>query len=228
MSNPSVFQLQLASLIANGVSLAQTPGAAGALTLNGSLVSGGVATFDVARRVAVASAGNDSGVIFTITGTDRNGNVQTDTVTGLNISSGFTVRDFLTVTGISSSAATVGAITVGTNGVGSSPWVMDNYLATVWALAVAVSIVNGAVTYTVEHTYDDPNDTGPSLTVGPQQFSLVPASYIPPLAWPDGTLTGKSTNGETNFEGQPIFAHRLTITAGTGKAVMQSIQAGIT
>lgn len=228
MSNPSVVQLQLAALVANGVSLAQTPAASGALLLNGSLVTSGVAKFDVARRVAVASTGNDAGVIFTISGTTRDGFAQTDTVTGLNISSGYTLLDFLTVTRVTSSAATAGSITVGTNGVGSSPWVMDNYLATVWALAVAVSIVSGSVTYTVEHTYDDPNAQPPSLVLTPQQFSLEPTGYTPPLAWPDGTLTGKNTNGETNFSGQPIMAHRLTITAGTGKAVMQSIQAGIT
>lgn len=228
MSNPSAISLQLASLVANGISLSQTPGGAGNLTITGSLATAGVATMDVARRVAIASNGVDTARVFTITGTDRNGNVQTDTVTGVNVSSVNSTRDFLTVTRIAVDAATAGAITAGTSGTGSSPWVLDNYLATVWALTVAVSIVSGAVTYTVEHTFDDPNDIGASLTAEPQQFSLEAGGYIPPLAWADGTLTGKTTNGETTFPDQPIMAHRLTITAGTGRAVMQSIQAGIT
>lgn len=227
MSNPSLVILQLAALVANGICLAQTPAAAGALTLNGSLVSGGVATLDVPRRVAVASTGNDASVIFTITGTNASGATISSTVTGLNATSDHTALDFATVTGVTSSAATVGSITVGTDGTGSTLWVLDNHLATVWALAVAVSIVSGAVTYTVEHTYDDPNKTGTTLVISPQQYSLEAASFVPAKAWPNGTLNGKTTDGETNYEGQPIMAHRLTITSGTGKAVMQSIQAGI-
>jgi hypothetical protein len=50
MSNPSVVTLQLVALVANGIALSQTPGAAGNLTLNGSLVTAGVAILDVARR----------------------------------------------------------------------------------------------------------------------------------------------------------------------------------
>jgi hypothetical protein len=227
VSNPSVVSLQLAALVANGICLSQTPGAAGDLTIAGSLATCGVATLDVPRRVAVSSTGNDAAVVFTITGTNANGSPLVATVTGANVSTVQTAVDFRTVTRVQTSAATVGAITVGTNGVASSPWVLDNHLATVWALTVAVSIVSGAVTYTVEHTYDDPNDIGPTLTAMPEQFALTPAGYVPPLAWPHGTLQGKSTSGEGTYADQPIMAHRLTITAGTGRAVMQSIQAGI-
>jgi hypothetical protein len=227
MSNPSVVILQLGALVANGIALSQTPGAAGNLILNGSLVTGGVAVLDVPRRVSIASSGNDAAVIFTVNGTNANGSPISSAVTGVtSTATGQTALDFKTVTSIATSAATVGAITVGTNGVASSPWVLDNHLATVWALTVAVS-VTGTVTYTVEHTYDDPNDVGPTLTAMPEQWSLEPASYVAPLAWPNGTLSGKTVNGETTYADQPIMAHRLTITAGTGRAVMQSIQAGI-
>jgi hypothetical protein len=227
MSNPSVVILQLGALVANGIALSQTPGTAGNLVLGGSLVSGGVAVLDVPRRVSIASTGNDAAVIFTVNGTNANGSPISSTVTGVtSTATGQTALDFKTVTSIATSAATTGAITVGTNGVASSPWVLDNHLATVWALTVAVS-VTGTVTYTVEHTYDDPNDVGPTLTAMPEQWSLEPASYVAPLAWPNGTLQGKTANGETTYADQPIMAHRLTITAGTGRAVMQSIQAGI-
>lgn len=228
MSNPSVLTLQLATATSNGISLSQTPAAGGALTITGSLASGGVATMDVARRVQVTSTGSDAVRVFTITGTNRSGVPQTSTVTG--VVSGTPVNtalDFLTVTGVSVDAAAAGAITVGTSGTGSSPWVQDNFLIASWNLAVGVSIVSGVVTYTVEHTYDDPNDVGTSLTVMPEQFSMEAASYIPPLAWPDAILTAKTVNGETTFANQPIMAHRLTITSGTGLAVMQSIQSGI-
>lgn len=235
MSNPSVVTLQLAASSANGIALSQTPVAAGALTLNGASVSGGVATLDAPRRILVSTAGADVARTFTIVGTGRAatgapfnaGPAITEAVTAIpNTTSKFTKLDFATVTSVTVDAATAGAITVGTNGTGSTVWVVDDFERANWNLVVAVSIVSGSVTYTVEHTYDDPNDVGTSLTAAPQQFSMEPASYIPPLAWPDTTLNALSVNGETTFPGQPIFAHRLTITNGTGQAVMQSIQGG--
>lgn len=225
MSNPSVVTLQLIAGVSNGIALSQIPAAAGNLTLNGSLVTGGVATFDVARRVRIASNNaGDGGVIFTVTGTNAFGAPISEQITGLANTNKATNQDFLTVTSIANSAATAGNITAGTNGTASTPWVLDNFLAPTWMLAVAVSLPTGpgtAVTYTVEHTYDDPNTT-PNL-----YSSMEPASYQPPLAWPNPTLVNFTQNGEFQYAGWPIMAHRLTITAGTGKAVMQSIQAGI-
>lgn len=226
MSNPSVVTLQLAAASANAIALSQTPLSASNLTLAGALATAGVATMDVPRRVLVTAAGNEATKTFTVYGTDRNGNAITDTVTGLNISSGYTALDFATVTRVAVSAATAGAVTVGTNGVGSSAWVLDDPFKFHWALAVAVSL-SGTVTYTVEHTYDDPNDMGTTLTAMPEQFAVVPASYIPARAWPHVSLVAMATDGEGQYPDKPVMAHRITITAGTGRAVMQSVQAGI-
>ena len=49
----------------NGIAQSQTTAGAADLTLNGALVSGGVATFDSPRQVIITSAGNDTGVTFT-------------------------------------------------------------------------------------------------------------------------------------------------------------------
>ncbi len=226
MSNPSTLTLQLAAAVSNGIALSQTPGGAGNLTLNGSLVTGGVATMDVARRVLISTAGADAGRTFTITGTDRGGNVQVEAITGIATgTSAFTQRDFKTVTKIAVDAATAGAITAGTNGVGSSDWVVDDFLCRVWALSGGIQ--GGATTYTLEVTYDDPNKTGTSLVVSPQQWSMNPASHVPPLVWPYPTITSVTGNNQFDFPDHPIFAHRLTINSGTGLVVMQSIQAGV-
>jgi len=228
MSNPSTVTLQLGAAVANGIAQSQAVAAAGNLTLNGSLVTGGVATMDVARRVLLASSGNDATVVFTITGTDRNGNTQSEAVTGLNgAATQYTARDFLTVTRIAASAACVGNITAGTNGIGSSPWVVDDYTHETWMLAVGVAIVSGSATYTVEHTYDDPNKIGTTLVTPPEQWSIVPGGFVPARAWPHPILVGQTANGEGTYDNKPVFAHRLTITAGTGLVAMQSIQAGI-
>jgi hypothetical protein len=228
MSNPSTVSLQLAAAVANGICQAQAVAAAGNLTLNGTLVSGGVATMDVARRVLMASSGNDAAVVFTITGTDRNGNVQTETLTGLNAAAtAFTVRDFLTVTRIAASAVCVGNITAGTNGTASTVWVQDNFTSECWMLSVGVVIVSGTATYTVEHTYDDPNRIGTSLATPPEQWSETPGGFTPALPWSHPILVGLSATAEGTYDNKPVFAHRLTITAGTGLVAMQSIQAGI-
>ena len=155
MSNPSVVSLQLVAAVANGIAQAQQPAAAGALTLNGSLVTAGIATMDVARRVLIASTGNDANIVFTVNGTNQSGAPISSQVTGVtSANSQYTALDFATVTSVTASAGTAGNITVGTNGVASTPWVLDNFLAPTWALAVAVSLPagNGTATYTVEHT----------------------------------------------------------------------------
>jgi hypothetical protein len=228
MANPDVKIIALTAAVANGISVSQTPGAAGNLTITGSLASGGVATLSStnakARRVLVSDAGSDAAVVFTIVGTDRYGNPISETVTGVTSATPIaTKQDFQTVTRVSTSAATTGAITVGTNTVGSTDWIIDNIMVTPFNIGVAVSISSGTATYTVEHTYDDPNASLPG--------TIEPASYSPPLAWPDATLVTKTANGETTLGYGPnstgvVFAHRLTITAGTGTVVMQSIQAG--
>jgi len=229
MSNISSVSLQLAAAVSNGIAQSQAVAAAGNLTLNGSLVSGGVATMDVARRVIVASTGNESSVTFTVYGTSRDGVTQTDTITGVNISTVASTLDFKTVTRVAASAACAGNVTAGTNATGSSPWIVDNPFTASWYLAVAVAVdpSAGAVTYTVEHTYDDVNRAGTSTVLQPEQVSLQPQGFTPPKAWANATLSGLSADGQANYANQPIMAHRVTVTAGTGKVTMQSIQAGI-
>jgi hypothetical protein len=225
-NNPGTVSYQLAAAVSNGIAQAQTPAAAGPLTLNGSLVTAGVATMDTARRVLVNSTGNDANVIFTVVGTDRNGNVQSSPVTGLNVGNGFTALDFLTVTAVNSSAATVGVITVGTNGFGSTSWQVDDFLARDWALSVWLTGPAGT-TYTLETTIDDPNAQAGSGISDQEQFSMHPGCFVPPKAWPDPIIDGVSGDNRANYPGNPIFAHRFTITGGTGKVFMQSIQATV-
>ena len=99
---------------ADGVCQSQTPAAGGeqALTINGALSSGGVATFVAARLITIASASDDSARTFTVTGTDVNGNVQTETIAGPATSVTGTLY-FRTVTEVLVDDDTAGAITVG-------------------------------------------------------------------------------------------------------------------
>lgn len=237
MSNPSVITLALSAASANAIALSQTPAGAVALTLNGALVAGGVATLtggvtsniaDKARRISIASAGADTARVFTVVGTNRYGVAQGETITGVSNGGGAigSVLDYATVTSVSVDAATAGAITVGTNNTGSTPWVLDDFLSPYWALSIAVLLQTGAATFSVEHIYDDPNKTLPSLAPTPQQWSMSASSATPPTVWTNAVINGSTASAETQYPNQPIMAHRATITAGQGTIVLYSTQAG--
>lgn len=225
---PDVTIKSLLTADADGICVAQAVAGAGPLTLDGALVVDGVAVLDSQRRVVAASSSTDVGKTLTITGTNQGGVTISEVLTLANSpTTVYTKLDFLTVTSIVASAAMTGNITVGTNGVGSSPWVVDDFTHPYWALRVGVSIATGSVNFTVEHTYDDPNATGTTLVSPPFGFSIEGQSYKPPHVWSITALTNKAADTEAGYTDGPIFAHRLTINSGTGEAVMQSIQAGL-
>lgn len=143
----------LAAASANNIAQSQTPGAAGDLTLNGALVTNGVAVLDTARRVLVTPAGNETGKLITLYGTDWNGNAVSETLAGTNAVAIQSVRDYKTITRVAVDAAFAGAVTVGTNGVASSrPIMLDPWAAAQVALQVDIS---GTVNATVRQTLDD-------------------------------------------------------------------------
>jgi hypothetical protein len=146
----------LSSASANNIALSQTVTGAANVVLNGALVSGGVATLDKPRQVLITNVGNDSGITFTVVGTDRYGASLSQTVTGTSGSSVATTVDFATVTRITTSGSTsVSGITVGTNTVAGSDWVrFDEYAPSNISIQCTVS---NTVNYTVQSTLDDPN-----------------------------------------------------------------------
>lgn len=115
----------------------------------------GIATLDTARHVIFTSGGNDSGITFTITGTDWAGTIISEVVTGANVGVATTINDYLTIAQVKTSGSTASTVTVGTNGVAGSPWVnLDS-----WALGnvQGQAVVSGTVNYTVQISNDDPN-----------------------------------------------------------------------
>lgn len=142
---------------ANNIATSQSLGAAGPLTLNGSLASGGVATItNQPQRIGIHSNGNDSALTWTVTGTNWSGSTISETLAGGSSSTVNTVLSYATVTSIVGSAATASTVTVGTTGVGDSPWLFFDE----WANATLGMQfkVTGTVNYTLFLTYDDPND----------------------------------------------------------------------
>ena len=151
---------------ADGIATSQTPGAAGDLTLDGALVSGGEAVIrqtgkDSSGRpysrhgqlATITSAGDDSGRTFTVYGTDAEGNTRTEEITGANAGAATGVVYWSSVTRIAVDAATAGAVTAGiavTGAFGIVP--VDHYIGDGIALAV---IISDTMTYTVENTQDN-------------------------------------------------------------------------
>lgn len=201
----------LAAASANNVALSQTRGTAGALTLNGAAVSNGVATFDVARRVLITAAANESGITFTITGTDRYGRPQSEVVTGPNATTGQTVRDFLTVSSVVVSGAMTGNATVGTSAVGSSDVVIIDTIANPTIIAIACIVNSGTPNYTVEAAY---NDFAPAWDL----VANLPTWY------PVSGFTAQTTNQDGPFS-RPATMLRLTNNSSIGSVTMLLNQA---
>lgn len=220
MSLQVVFTKQLAAASSNNIAQSQSPGSS-ALTLNGSAVTSGVATIDgpssatnqaIGRRVIITSGGNDSGINWVVVGTNSTGNAITDTFAGSNGGAAQSNLDFVTVTSITPSGAVASTAIAGTNGVGSSPWSVLNWNGYApMNVGMAVELVSGAANFTIQHTYDDPNNL-----LGGAAFPL--AFNSPVINGASATIDGAYTT--------PIVAVRLLINSGTGLLRARFLQAG--
>lgn len=211
----------LAAASDNNIAQSQTPGAAGALTLNGSTVVGGVAILDTPRRVLLTFAADETGHNFVITGNqkvDGTGNTISETIAGTAPGTAQSVLDYGGVTSVTISAAATGAIKVGTNGVGSTPWQMVDTNLDPMSLVVSVD-VTGTVNYTVQYTY---SDIMGAYDAANGQW----ANAATPVAWNDPILASVTSDGETTYN-NPITAWRVVINSGSGSLAIVGIQAGV-
>ena len=201
----------LAAASANNIALSQTPAGAGALILNGSLVVGGVAILDNPRRILITTA--DSTHIFTVNGLTPTGAALSETVAA-NGTSAFTAQDFARVTSITINGAATAAVTVGTNGVASTPWArMDEWANTQVSIQIDVT---GSVNYTVQSTLDDPNS--PTNPVAPSAVTWITTN--------DTNVVGAATSLQTNYLFSPTFI-RVLLNSGTGSLTATIAQANV-
>jgi len=103
------------ALDADGISTAASVGNNAALTIGGALASGGSVTNASGRQVTILSAGNDSGISFTVVGTDVNGSALSETVTGANAGTATSSGYFKTITGITAVGNPAGNVSAGIN-----------------------------------------------------------------------------------------------------------------
>jgi len=191
----------------NNIALSQTP-TSGPLTLNGALVTGGVAVITNPQRITITTTDNTHP--FTITGTTPTGSLLTETVTS-NGTSVTSVLDYAKVTSITIAGNASAAVTVGTSGTGATPWVrLDEWASPPVGIQCDVS---GTVNYTIQSTYDDPNS--PTDPVG-----------VSSMTW----INTNDTNGvnatgavQTNFLFTPTYVRAL-LNSGSGSVTMKVIQ----
>lgn len=214
--HPITTTVTLGAAVATGAALAQARGSAGALTLNGSLATAGVVTLDAPRRIIVHSAGNDTGITFTVTGTARpemQGVTFSETIAGANAGDAATTQDFATVTSITSSAAAAGNVSAGTNSTGSGPWVVWDQYMTPFNIGINGWVLSGAPTWQVDYTRDDP-------------FGLwLPSNITFPRATALASLNAQVGNADGGLSGIPVRATRLTLVA-VGSVQLVQMQQG--
>src|SRR5580693_5726671 len=125
MGLPIVFTRVLAASNNTAVAASQSPGA-GVIALNTTTV-----ILDTQRRIILTSGGNDTGINFTVFGTNQ---------------AGFPISDTF-----------AGTLLAGTNGVGSSLWNIVNWHADPQSIGFVVELRSGSANFTMQYTFDDPN-----------------------------------------------------------------------
>ena len=98
----------------NGISASANPGNNAALTIGGALHVGNTITLTGGRIVEITSAGDDSGIDATVTGTDVNGDALSETIDLADSGAAVTTAHFKTITLIQTIGNSAGNIIAGT------------------------------------------------------------------------------------------------------------------
>ena len=140
----------------DGICKAQAVASATTLTLNGDLASTG---FTQPAHVLITCAGDDDLVTFTVTGTDRYGQVLTEDIAGSDGGTTAGKCNFSTITSVAADAACDGNVEVGNADSLESQWVpMDKYSGD---SSISCTLSSGAnMTYAIQHTFTNIQTAG--------------------------------------------------------------------
>lgn len=161
------------------------------------------------RSVALASTANVSSVLFTIVGLDAAKNIQTLTLTGPNNNTVYTTQGLTVVSSITPNASYIAAsgVSAGFGTSGTTNWNIFSNHSPTFQVGGAV-VVSGALTYTLQHTFDNLFETG-------QTYSAAVFNCD------DSALVNATTSQDFNYAFPP-FASRVQIT-GTGAGSLRVI-----
>lgn len=147
----------------DGILAASTPSAAGSLTLDGALVTNGIATLSGQRKILIYSDADESGITFSITGLNSLGVSVTEDITGPNTTTVYSTYTYKTISAITVDGAGTGNIEIGQVGdpvgieldSGSMQWTyigaaLSTTLTLVTALSGAAAENNHVYSYTIK------------------------------------------------------------------------------
>ncbi len=154
------------------------------------------------RSVALASTANLSSVLFTITGIDPAGTLVTQTITGPNNSTVYTTTGYTTVYSIVPNASFIAGsgVTAGFGTSGVTHWHMPSNWDKNFVVGVGI-YVTGALTYTLQHTFDDLFNTS--------------LGNIRVFNCDDSAFVNATTSQDTNYAFD-IAASRVAVTGVSG------------
>lgn len=200
----------------------QTLGAAGSMVINGAGWDGhdnprrirlAVGSLGFERTISLTSAGNISGVNFTITGTNIRGETISETHAGPNANTVFTTAFFYSITSITTDAAVGTNTSIGIGTTGRSQWYRINYQLTPVAIGLGITVSNTDLTWTIVQTTYNVELAEPAAN------SIINNA--------DTNLVSQTTSRQGNYV-VPFGACRCNITASTaGSLVFDIYQAGI-
>jgi hypothetical protein len=200
-----VFDIGALTNDANGIFADQTLGDAGDLTLDGDLVVDGVAYFAYAQIVSIEGTGNNSGITFTVYGTDADGNDTSQTITGANNGTAKTTIHFLTVNRVAASAAITGNVEGGV--LAADGMVTKSYPCnrrqSPFNMSLCHNLTAGTMTVSAQYTLDNPQgeySNGFANSAdwrGVDGLSAVTADAVSNLAYPVTAVRFIQTVGST-------------------------------
>jgi len=199
--------------VANGVVTSQAVAAGAFAVLNGALVST-LVTLGVpflsanllnsngyAQPLIITSAGNDSGITWTITGTGYSGAPLTEVLAGANAGAAVSANLYATVTSIKASGATASTITAGTDTTQYGPWLIVGAQKNEFQTNVRAFIGTTANAATATYSIQATSDINIMNQVG---------GYADDI---DVLATGLTQN-VSSYPNAPWMAYRLVVTAG--------------
>ena len=189
----------------NSISASASPGA-GAIVIGGTMASGGVATLAAAHLPTLVSGGNDTGITFTITGTDSDGRAQTESIVGANAGTKTCTKYFKTVSSVAHTGSVATTLSVGHAIDSVSNTIRPNLDTSPIAIGIGVTLVSGTSTYKVQHSYQDGRTSHPAL-------------------WFDNSAGAKSASSEATYSA-PVACIRLLLSASASAVLSAAVVQG--
>lgn len=191
---------------ATAVSASASPGA-GAIVIDGTLATAGLATMGAAQLITLVSGGDDTGITFTITGTDSDGRAQTEALVGVSAGTKTSTKYFKTVSSVAHTGSVATTLSVGCAIDSVSNTVRPTMNTSPIAIGIGAVLVSGTMTYKVQHSYQDGASSHPTL-------------------WFDNAAGAKTASSEATYAAPVATIRILASASSSGVLSANIVQAG--